>query len=138
MGNLSDNLIAEIENLDKLINELKNYKKFKELNILEIAGIGSFLLNFYTGIENVLKLIFKEYNYTVPKGDSWHKTLLTESVKNKIINKSLQSSLEKYLAFRHFFIHSYSNKLNEVLLQPLVDNIFITYESFKKEMDKYL
>jgi len=38
--------------------------------------MGTYLMNFYSGIENILKRISKEYYLTVPKGESWHKELL--------------------------------------------------------------
>ena len=48
---------AEIENLNKVLNEIKKIREFrpKELDNIKIAASGTFLHNFYNGIENVLK-----------------------------------------------------------------------------------
>ncbi len=42
-------------------------------------AMGTYLMNFYNGIENILKRIGKEYYLTMPKGESWHKELLALS-----------------------------------------------------------
>ncbi len=42
-------------------------------------AMGTYLMSFYNGIENIVKRISKEYCLTMPKGGSWHKELLTLS-----------------------------------------------------------
>ncbi|MBN2546036.1 MAG: hypothetical protein JXB50_09585 [Spirochaetes bacterium] len=100
--------------------------------------MGALLHNFYSGIENIIKQIFNEYHFAIPDDQSWHKTLLSEAVNNEIITDKVKYNLEKYLTFRHFFIHSYSLMLKENLIKPLINNVFETYECFKKDIKKYL
>jgi len=138
MKPLSIRIKVELDNIDKVIDELKSaYKKEYKSN-LEISGMGALLHNFYSGIENILKQIFNEYHFVMPNDQSWHKTLLSEAVKNKIITDKVKYDLEKYLTFRHFFIHSYSFILKENSIKPLIKDVFAAYESVKKDIYKYL
>lgn len=45
---------------------------------------------------------------------------------------------EKYLAFRHFFVHAYSFLLDERELKLLVDYAFDTYKVFEEETDTFI
>ncbi len=138
MVSLKEKVEVEIENITTLISELRKIKNKRKKSTVELAGMGSFLLNFYTGIENILKQILSAQKKTLPHTQSWHKDLLIEASKKKIISDSLKEELSKYLAFRHFFAHSYGFLLKEEKIKPLVkkaNNIFIR---FKNEINKNL
>ena len=57
MASLATKLEAEFENIEKLINELPEYKRLPYLSFLELAGVATLIHNFYNGIENILKPI---------------------------------------------------------------------------------
>jgi uncharacterized protein YutE (UPF0331/DUF86 family) len=64
------------------------------------------------------------------------KPLLNASVENKIISSEFKDSLSDYLAFRHFFIHSYGFMLDEHRLLSLargIDNMFCKFKEHIKE-----
>jgi len=138
MSSLKEKILCEIDNIDKVIENIKNAKPMKDLNNLEVMGISALIQNFYSGIENILKQIFNEYNYIIPNNPTWHKSLLTDSVKYHILSESISLKLNNYLGFRHFFIHGYGYNIKKEFLKPLVDDIFYIYEDFKKEISKYL
>ncbi len=46
--------------------------------------------------------------------------------------------LKDYLAFRHFFSHSYSFNLDSDLMLPLVKKADSVYKSFLKEIKKII
>ena len=46
--------------------------------------------------------------------------------------------LGEYLAFRHFFNHSYALDLYAEKLEPLVENIRGIYKDFQKDISSYL
>ena len=89
--------------------------------MIEISGIGALLMNFYSGIENILKLILK--NIQITQTFSWHRDLLCSAVETGIIKEKTRECLSEYMAFRHFFVHSYSFNLRESELSMLLQNI---------------
>ena len=70
--------------------------------------MGTYLMNFYNGVENIIKRICKEYYGTFPTGASWHKELLMLSFnspddKIPIFSEDTVSKLHSYKNFRHRF-----------------------------------
>ena len=138
MAHLKDKIETQYENIDKLILELPDKDKLPYLEFLKLAGVATILHNFYNGIENILKLIFKEKRIPLPQGHSWHKDLLKIAVERKIISDLTINQIGEYLAFRHFYSHAYVFDLYAEKLEPLVENIEKVYTDFKKDISKFL
>lgn len=138
MANLKEKVDVERENISAVLAELKEIKDKSNKTIAELAGIGTFLHNFYTGIENILKQILSAKGISIPMSGSWHRDLLIRASEEKIITETTRKQLAKYLAFRHFFVHAYSFLLDESELRLLVDDVFDTYSIFKEEIDAFI
>mgnify|MGYP006286982817 CR=1 FL=1 len=134
MGNLKDKVNAEIENIEETLKELPDSPKLPYLTILELAGVATLLHNYYNGIENILKQILKHQNIKIPQGSSWHKDLLNLSERYNIISLETKQNLIEYLAFRHFFNHSYALDLYSTKMEPLVENVHDNFNHFKREI----
>jgi uncharacterized protein YutE (UPF0331/DUF86 family) len=138
MGELSQRIKAELENIDEIFIEMPFYEKLPKLSTLELAGVAALLHNFYNGIENILKQIVLSKKLEVPSGESWHKELLELALSQEIISKDCKNNLAQYLAFRHFFSHAYALDLYPDKMEPLVKDSKEVYEKFKKDIDKFL
>jgi len=138
MANLQQRIEVEIANISKVIEEIKNIKDKKDKSTVELAGIATFVHNFYNGIENILKQILLEKDVSIPQIESWHKDLLELSMQNKIITKQLRNNLSEYLAFRHFLVHAYVFTLKQRQLLPLVNDIDNVFVEFKENIREYL
>ena len=138
MADLRTKVNVELENIFTVLDELQKIKDKPNKTIVELAGIGTFLHNFYAGIENILKQILSDKGISIPQSDSWHRDLLIMASEHRIISENTREELAKYLAFRHFFMHAYSFLLDERELKVLVDRIFETNRKFKKEIDIYI
>jgi len=138
MASLSIRIQVELENIDNLFKEMPSHSKLPRLSPLELAGVAALLHNFYNGIENILKQIFIAQNLSLPEGNSWHKELIEKAVKEKIISEECKNYLGQYLAFRHFFSHTYALDLYPYKLEPLVENSENLYTLFKNEISIYL
>ncbi|MFH1856440.1 MAG: hypothetical protein ABH836_04325 [Candidatus Omnitrophota bacterium] len=79
---LKEDVLDEEKAVDETIERLREIRgKFdprKQDNLTEPA-MGTYLMNFYNGIENILKRLSKEYYLIMPKGNSWHKELIVLS-----------------------------------------------------------
>jgi len=95
---IEDAIIRLLEVRSKFDPQVKDYS-------IEPA-MGTYLMNFYNGIKNVLKRISKEYYQTMPKGESWHKESLVLSAnspqgKVALFNQQIMEWLYPYRNFRH-------------------------------------
>jgi len=138
MASLRERVNVEMENISVVLKELEKIKDKPNKSIVELAGIGTFLHNIYTGIENIFKQILSSQGIQIPSSDSWHQDLLIQATDKGIITETIKKQLAKYLAFRHFFIHAYGFLLDEKELKLLVDDVFGVYSSFKTEIDVFL
>jgi len=128
MDSLTKEILAEKENVEEALQNLKDAMSRKEKSVIELSAIATFLHNIYNGIENILKQVMKVIDIEIPKSTTWHKDLLNLSVSNGIISDKLSDELYEYLTFRHFFVHAYGfmleeDKLKDLVINDLVDKV---------------
>jgi len=99
-------------------------------------------MNFYNGIENILKRITKEYYLAMPKGESWHKELLILSSKPPlgkiaVFNQNLAERLFPFRNFRHSFVSGYGFQLKGEKMMELLDNIKQLWIDIEKTLSDF-
>lgn len=142
---LKTDVSDEISSIEQVLEEIKNLKRDLSANNIDNvtkAAIGTFLMNYYTGVENIIKRISKEYYQTMPKGDSWHKELLDLSYnppkdKIPIFSKDIVDRLNPYRGFRHFFISGYGFRIKLKLILSLINNIENIWKDVKQHIEKF-
>jgi len=112
-------------------------------NYLTEPAMGTYLMNFYNGIENILKRITIKYYLTMPKGPSWHKELLVlssnpPSGKIAVFNQNIVERLYPYRNFKHRFVSGYGIQLKGEKMLELVDNIEPLWVDIKKIISDFL
>lgn len=137
MSELSDNIQAQLQNIDGLISELPSHTELNNLSVLELEGTGGILFAYYNGIENILKQILLYVKENLPEDDSWHNQILNLAVEEDIISDECQNDLAPYLAFRNFFRHGYTLSMDPVQLSPLVQNHASVYSAFRNEISNF-
>lgn len=137
MGELSKEIYAERENVEKALDNLKIVMARPEKSVIELSAIATFLHNVYNGVENILKQALKIKDIQVPRSATWHKDLLNFSVSSGIISERLSDELYRYMTFRHFFIHAYGFMLDEEHLKDLAENISTVWLQFLLEIEEY-
>ena len=138
MGNVKEKIYAEMENITKVLTELEKVKDRPNKELVVLVGIGAYLQNIYTGMENILKQLLSHKNIPIPDTPTWHKELLNLAVEHNFITKETADKIGRYLFFRHFFTHAYGFLIDERKLKPLMDNIPDIYSEFKRQIDKIL
>ncbi|MBU1290725.1 hypothetical protein KKB17_03755 [bacterium] len=149
MGNkykqLKADVLDEIEAIEQVLKDLsflKNTLGSNKIDNVQKAAIGTFLMNFYIGIENIIKRISKEYYQTMPKGNSWHKELLYLSHtpphgKSPLFNQNIIDKLNPYRGFRHVFVSGYGFKLRFKSMTSLINNIESLWADIKKAIEEF-
>ena len=136
MAKVHEQVEAEFENIERTITDIPNLESLPKLSRLELAGLATLIHNFYNGIENILKKTVTAIGEKLPEGHSWHQDLINTAVSNEIICESTGRKLRPYLAFRHFYSHSYSFELEPKRMANLVKDIRGIFDCFKDEINK--
>ena len=137
---------VEIEQVDQLFfiyADLLQRVQERAPDLIEITAMASVLHSFYNGLENIFLSIAKELDKKSPAGSQWHRDLLIQMTKqtekrNSVISAEMSQRLVDYLAFRHFYRHSYSFFLEWDELKKLVTSIKEFWTDLKKEIYEFL
>ncbi|MBN1973265.1 MAG: hypothetical protein JW787_06475 [Sedimentisphaerales bacterium] len=139
---LYEDLRDEIAAIDETIERLQEIKNRFEPGVKDICiepAMGTYLMNFYNGIENILKRVCKEYYKAMPRGESWHKELLILSAnppegKTAIFDRSLVEKLHPFRSFRHRFVSGYGFQLKGVKMLDLIDIVEPLWNEIKSDI----
>ena len=129
------------ETLERL-NEVRNKFDPQVKDHCIEPAMGTYLMNFYNGVENILKRVSKEYYQTMPKGGSWHKELIVLSCsppegKTAIFSQSIVEKLHQYRNFRHRFVSGYGFQLKGEKMLELIDNIAPLWDEIRKAITDF-
>lgn len=121
---LKQDILYEQQQIDTVISKIKELGE--DITDVKKAALATYLMNFYNGIENIMKCCAKEYFKRTPKGADWHKELLHKTCagnggKRPLFSEEIVDRLYGYLTFRHFFIHGYGFKLKWEEMKSLVE-----------------
>ena len=128
---------AEYEAIENTLSAFPK-NELSRLSELELAGVAALLHNFYNGVENILKQVFKAKGLSLPGGSSWHRDLLLEGVSNNILSKGLVLQPTNFLAFRHYFSHAYALDFHPERMEPLVNTANAVFDAFRSEINKQM
>ncbi len=137
MASLRERVEAEFQQIDEALRELPPVERIHELSGLELAGTASFLSAFYHGVENILKQALLNKAVTLPVGATWHRDLLQAACTHAIISADTRDRLAPFMAFRHFFTHSYGFELDPQRLAPLLQEVAPLYTAFRTEVERF-
>ncbi len=87
MASIKEKIYAEIENITSVLTELKKAEDKPKKDLIILVGIGAYLQNIYSGMENILKQIISHKNLAIANKPSWHKDLLILAVKQHVITE---------------------------------------------------
>ena len=143
---LREDVLDEEAAIEETLERLHNVRRKFNPQVKDYStepAMGTYLMNFYNGIENILKRISKVYYVTMPKGGSWHKELLTLSFnppegKAPIFNQNIVERLHPYRNFRHRFVSGYGFQLKGEKMLDLIDNIEPLWSNIQKAISDFL
>ncbi|MBC7075744.1 MAG: hypothetical protein H5T98_06705 [Syntrophomonadaceae bacterium] len=152
----------ELNNIERLENSLKKLGLFPgiktdNLNGLPLADeisrrvIGSFLHDYYCGLEKAFVHIAESFEESLPANDKWHKKLLEQmtleipGVRVPVIKKETMVKIDELRGFRHVFRNAYGFDIDPEKEQALLNNLAdisssvkANINSFFAEMDKII
>jgi hypothetical protein len=112
---------------------------------LALAAVA--LHGWYTGLETVCERVARDIDGDVPRGDSSHRTLLSQAMteldglRPAVIPRELEPDLLELLAFRHFFRHAYAVDVDPDKVQPhlrRLGRLATEVDSALEDFDRFL
>lgn len=139
VNNFKEYFNAEAESIKKVLGEIKKLASLKpeRMDSIKLAASGTFLHNFYNGIESIIKRAILLKGVKIKNSPGWHKETLIEAKSLNIISAGVHTKLVPFLTFRHYFIHGYSFKLRPEELLSLLKQADSVFYEFKKEIKKH-
>lgn len=131
---------GEFGNIERITAELYTvYKQEKtEYSLSEQAAVAAFLVNVYSGVENILKQMLVFDRLDISDSPSWHEKVLKKAIEIGILTPDLFQVFSKYLAFRNFFIYAYIFNMNWDETKILVEALNDVLKNFKTEIEEYI
>lgn len=131
---------AEFKNIERVINELFSIFNPEKsgYSVMEQAAIATFIINAYSGIENILRQILTFDNLEVKDSPVWHEELIKKASELAILPRDLAQICSRYLVFRNSFVYSYIFNINFEELKLLANAIKEVSAKFKAEVYEYI
>jgi len=130
----------EFNNIDRILKELSAiYDEAKQdYSLSERASIAAFIINIYSGAENILKQMLIYDKLDVKDVPGWHEVVLKKSTEIGILPPDLSQALAGYLSFRNYFIYNYIFNIKDYELLALAVAVSDLVTRFKNEVDEYI
>jgi hypothetical protein len=144
---LSEEIAFELESMQITVDELVSLHQdmvHKEPTLRDKTAAAAFLSQFYNGLENILKRIYRYYGISLPTGETWHLDLFqsfcspTHSDLPQLFDQDLASALAPYRRFRHVAFHIYGFQLDWSRMVTSVENVKSVFEQIKSNISAYL
>lgn len=131
---------AEFKNIDRVISELFSiYSPEKSgYTLSEQAAIAAFIVNIYSGIENILKQMLIFDRLDIKDSPEWHEKVLKKAGEIGILPPDLFQILSKYLSFRNYFLYKYIFNIKWEDMKILVEAIRDVLVKLRTEVDEYI
>lgn len=131
---------GEFGSIGRIFDELFSLYNIEkdEYTLLEKAAVSAFVVNIYTGFENILKQMLLYDKLDVSDSPSWHEKILKKASEIGILPPDLVQIFSKYLAFRNYFVYTYIFNINWDETRSLVDGLGDVLKHFRAEVDEYI
>jgi hypothetical protein len=118
----NDFVREEARNIGIVLKHIQELLAKPQWNAYELAAMGTFLHNAYSGVERILRCRLTEGG-KLPKADeSWHRNLLRRALETSFLTEIQHSVLFDLLQFRHFYVHGYAHLLDEARLRRIAES----------------
>ncbi len=133
----------ELPNIERLANRILLVWNRAKLNAAEqdvyIESAALNLQSFYSGIEHLFEYIARDIDRSMPTGENWHISLLSQmgqefgEIRPAVISEQDSLRLLDYLKFRHVVRNIYTHNLNPDRMNDKISNLPELLESIKAE-----
>jgi uncharacterized protein YutE (UPF0331/DUF86 family) len=127
-----------LKHLKTTVDILNEGMQKTEWDRIQLAGMGTYLANIYTGYENIWRTILESKGIEVPKGEQWHINLLNRAKSEELIPDEMLITSKGMLGFRHLQVHGYSHTLKEENIRYFSLKAIESYPFFETYINEIL
>ena len=108
-----------------------------------LDGVALNLHSFYSGVEQLLEMVARQFDGSVPQGPDWHRDLLLQMSgeiagrRPPSISRSTRHCLDEYRSFRHIVRNVYTFNLRPTRLRELVADLPACYASLVNDVEQF-
>jgi len=145
----------DLEALNQLTADLSQIGLYPEITASKVGGfekestfacrlVGTFLSDYYDGLENIAKRITKEIDGYTPFGDEWHRELIEQASRElpgkrpAVFSEQTYELSDELRRFRHVFRAKYGFRLNPDKLYKNLSLLKELHQLIKKDLDDFL
>jgi len=143
------------EALNQLTRELSQLGLYPDITASRIGGfekessfacrlVGTYLSDYYEGMENIAKRIAKEVDGHISSGDEWHKELIDQVSRElpgkrpAVFSEQTYELLDELRRFRHVFRAKYGFRLNPDKIYRNVSRLKELHQLMKIDINSFL
>jgi len=131
--------LAQLDLLLKTYAGLIDRVQQQTPDVVELAALATVLHSYYNGAESIFLAVARYLDMQVPEGTRWHREVLAQVARPTarrpaLLTSPLEVRLTVYLAFRHYFRHSYAFTLDWSRLEPLVRELPTLHAALRVEL----
>ncbi|WP_423225516.1 hypothetical protein [Candidatus Amarolinea aalborgensis] len=108
-----------------------------------LDGVALNLHSFYTGVEQLLEVIARQFDGSVPQGPDWHRDLLLQMSgelsgrRPPVISRATRHCLDEYRSFRHIVRNVYTFNLRPTRLRELVGDLAACFTTLVNDLEAF-
>lgn len=134
-------IVNQLGNLSNVAREIT--KRRPACDDTTTYAIALLLMNYYTGVEHVLRHIARQFGGLPPAGEHWHQQLLSdaaldiEGVRPPVLSAATAETLGRLLRFRHIVRNLYAWTLRRAEMDALVGEIEACHASVQADLGMF-
>jgi len=109
-----------------------------------IRGVAGLIQDYYSGAERIFKRVAEEIDERLPKGETWHKDLLSQmkrevpGLRPSLLSERSFVQLDEYRSFRHLVTNIYGHNLIPDRVLELAVNLPLLHKTLKEDVLRFL
>jgi len=144
---LREEIQIELENMELVVREVASLRSDltgREPTVREKTAAAGFLVQFYNGVENILKRISRYHSVALPVGENWHVDLFKRfctpaaTPLPALFDEKLAAGLAPFRKFRHVVYHGYGFQLDWARMSEGLGQLEGLFAQFKNRLEGYL
>jgi hypothetical protein len=144
---LREEILIELDNMKVIVQEVEALQRDvagREPTNREKTAASTFLAQFYSGVENILKRLSRFHSVALPSGDTWHADLFKRFCEPAfgplpvLFDATLAAQLAPFRKFRHVVFHGYGFQIDWDRMREGVEQVVPLFATFKSRVLEHL